>query len=130
MSDSQIVSPAGSASESEADPATAQRQRKIKSKRRARKPQPAARARSKKAAVITMLKRPKGATLQDLVKATDWQAHSVRGFISGSLVKKMGLQVISNKRPDGQRAYRLKKLSGHPRGEALGVIPGALPCSS
>ncbi|OPZ57045.1 MAG: hypothetical protein BWY87_01711 [Deltaproteobacteria bacterium ADurb.Bin510] len=39
--------------------------------------------------------------------ATDWQAHSVRGFISGSLTKKMGLNVESFKRPDGERAYRI-----------------------
>ncbi len=39
--------------------------------------------------------------------ATEWQAHSVRGFISGGLGKKMGLTVESFKRPDGERAYRL-----------------------
>ena len=39
--------------------------------------------------------------------ATCWQKHSVRGFISGSLGKKMGLNVESFKRPDGERAYRL-----------------------
>ena len=53
-----------------------------------------------------MLKRPDGATLADIMSATDWQAHSVRGFISGSLGKKMGLTVESFKRPDGARAYR------------------------
>ena len=40
--------------------------------------------------------------------ATEWQAHSVRGFISGSLGKKMGLTVESFKRTDGERAYRTK----------------------
>ena len=39
--------------------------------------------------------------------ATAWQGHSVRRFISGSIVKKMGLKVESNKRPDGERAYSL-----------------------
>ncbi|MBI4465557.1 MAG: DUF3489 domain-containing protein, partial [Acidobacteria bacterium] len=39
--------------------------------------------------------------------ATGWQAHSVRGFISGAIVRKMGLEVESKKRDDGQRAYSL-----------------------
>jgi len=38
---------------------------------------------------------------------TQWQTHSIRGFISGGLGKKMGLTVESFKRPDGDRAYRL-----------------------
>jgi hypothetical protein len=41
------------------------------------------------------------------MEVTAWQAHSVRGFISGSLTKKMGLKVESFKRPDGERAYRI-----------------------
>ena len=68
---------------------------------------PATRDGSKKAIVLDMLKRPDGATLADIMSATSWQAHSVRGFISGSLGKKMGLTVESFKRPDGTRAYKL-----------------------
>jgi hypothetical protein len=68
---------------------------------------PTAREGSKKAIVIDLLKRPNGASLRDIMAATDWQAHSVRGFISGSLTKKMGLNVESFKRPDGERAYRI-----------------------
>ena len=107
MSNSQTVSPAGSA-EPVPSPTAAQRHRKGKARRRGRQRQPAARAGSKKAAVITMLKRPKGATLEDLVKVTGWQAHSVRGFLSGSLRKTMGLKVKSSKSADGQRVYQLK----------------------
>ena len=68
---------------------------------------PTARDGSKKAIVLDMLKRPDGATLSDIMSATAWQAHSVRGFISGSLGKKMGLKIESAKREDGQRAYKL-----------------------
>jgi len=68
---------------------------------------PTAREGSKKAIVIDLLKRPKGATLKDIMAATDWQAHSVRGFISGAITKKMGLKVESFKQEDGQRGYRI-----------------------
>ena len=68
---------------------------------------PPAREGSKKAIVLDMLKRPEGATLKDIMAATSWQPHSVRGFISGSLTKKMGLKIASIKREDGERAYQL-----------------------
>jgi hypothetical protein len=62
---------------------------------------------SKKAIVLDLLKRAEGATLKEIIAATDWQAHSVRGFISGSLGKKMGLTVESTKREDGERCYHV-----------------------
>ena len=68
---------------------------------------PKTREGSKKAIVLDMLRRPEGATLADIMTATGWQAHSVRGFISGGLGKKMGLTVESLKTPEGARAYRL-----------------------
>jgi hypothetical protein len=68
---------------------------------------PTAREGSKKAIVLDMLKRPEGATLKEIMDVTSWQPHSVRGFISGSLTRKMGLNVESSKRPDGERAYRI-----------------------
>jgi len=61
---------------------------------------------SKKAIVLELIRRVDGASLKEIMDATDWQAHSVRGFISGSLGKKMGLTVESFKRSDGERAYR------------------------
>jgi hypothetical protein len=58
--------------------------------------------------VVELLKRPEGVTLKELMAATKWQAHSVRGFISGALRKKMGLVVESAKRADGERSYSIK----------------------
>jgi len=71
------------------------------------KSSPSARPGTKKAAILSLLKRPKGATLQELMKATQWQAHSVRGFLSGSLGKQMGVNVQVIDR-DGERAYQVK----------------------
>jgi len=63
---------------------------------------------SKTAKVVDLLKRPDGATLKELMKATGWQPHSVRGFLSGAIGKKMGLKVISTKGEDGERSYSVK----------------------
>jgi hypothetical protein len=62
---------------------------------------------SKGAKVLALISRPKGATLAEIMKATDWQAHSVRGFISGNLGKKQGLKVESSKNDSGERAYTI-----------------------
>ena len=67
----------------------------------------AARDGSKKATVLGLLQRKGGATLAQIMKATGWQAHSVRGFISGALGKKMGLTVDSVRREDGERVYSI-----------------------
>lgn len=66
-----------------------------------------ARQGSKTAKVVDLLKRSGGATLKEILQTTGWQAHSVRGFISGHLRKKMGLSVHSFRR-DGERVYALK----------------------
>ena len=66
------------------------------------------RAGSKTVQVLELLKRPGGATSAELMAATGWrQAHSVRGFLSGTISKKMGLALVSAKREDGIRAYSL-----------------------
>jgi Protein of unknown function (DUF3489) len=67
----------------------------------------AARDGSKKAEVLGLLQRKGGATLAQIMKATGWQAHSVRGFISGALGKKMGLMVDSVRRENGERTYSI-----------------------
>jgi hypothetical protein len=63
---------------------------------------------SKKSMVLELIRRNDGASLREIQSATDWQAHSVRGFISGTLNKKMGLAVESFKRENGERAYRVE----------------------
>ncbi len=66
---------------------------------------PTARDGSKKADVLALLRREGGASVQELMTTTGWQAHSVRGFLSGAIGKKMGLMVQSAKREDGARVY-------------------------
>ncbi len=68
----------------------------------------AARDGSKAAAVLELLKRAEGATLVELMKVTAWQAHSVRGFLSGTVNKKLGLAITSAKAEDGERTYSIK----------------------
>ena len=66
-----------------------------------------ARQGSKTAKVLDLLKRSGGASGKELMKATGWQAHSVRGFLSGVLGKKMGLTVTSTKAEGGERRYSI-----------------------
>ncbi|HEX7636324.1 MAG TPA: DUF3489 domain-containing protein, partial [Noviherbaspirillum sp.] len=62
---------------------------------------------SKQALMIGMLKRPEGATLAQIVEATGWQSHTVRGAISGALKKKLGLAVESTKADGAERVYKI-----------------------
>jgi hypothetical protein len=66
------------------------------------------RAESKGAKILEMIGRPKGASLAEIQKATDWQAHSVRGFLS-TAAKKHGLKIESTKTEAGDRVYSIKK---------------------
>jgi hypothetical protein len=68
----------------------------------------AARDGSKAAKVLDLLKRPNGVTLKELMKVTGWQPHSVRGFLSGTVGKKLGLTLTSTKAGDGQRTYSVQ----------------------
>ena len=63
---------------------------------------------SKAGKVLDLLKRPGGATAKELMKATGWQSHSLRGFLSGTVGKKLGLSVTSTKGEDGERTYSIK----------------------
>ncbi len=66
------------------------------------------RAESKGAKILVMIGRAKGATLAEIMKATDWQAHSVRGFLS-TAAKKHKLQIESARNETGERVYSIKK---------------------
>ena len=70
-------------------------------------PSAGARPDTKLAKVIGLLRRSKGASIEEMMKATGWQAHSVRGVISGALKKKLGLTVSSEKTEAGERRYRI-----------------------
>ena len=58
---------------------------------------------------LVLLNKPGGATLDELQEATGWLAHSVRGFLAGTVKKKLGLILESKKAGDGTRRYRIVK---------------------
>lgn len=62
--------------------------------------------------IVRLLQRAKGATIDDLTEATGWQAHSVRGAISGQLRKRHGLAVSATSDPARGLVYRLPKTGG------------------
>ena len=68
---------------------------------------PRIRENTKQAQIIAMLQRPEGATVAEMVEATSWQAHSVRGMISGSLKKKLGLPIAAEKVEGRGTVYKL-----------------------
>jgi hypothetical protein len=68
---------------------------------------PRSREGTKEAQLIAMLRRTEGASLDQIVEATGWQKHTVRGAISGALKKKRGLEVTSAKDESGARVYRI-----------------------
>jgi hypothetical protein len=61
---------------------------------------------SKQDRIVALLQRPEGATMDALVKETEWQKHSVRGFLAGTVRKKLKLPLLSEK-IDGIRNYRI-----------------------
>src|ERR1700687_956096 len=87
---------------------TSRKSDKSKSRKR---PEPAsskqvARPDTKHACIIAMLRKPAGATIASLVTATEWQQHSVRGFLAGVIRKKLGLNLVSEQTDKG-RVYRI-----------------------
>jgi hypothetical protein len=72
-----------------------------------------ARSASKHDRIIAMLRTSAGATIVSLVTATEWQQHSVRGFLAGVVRKKLGLNLVSEKTDEG-RVYRIRAAKASP----------------
>jgi Protein of unknown function (DUF3489) len=70
-------------------------------------PRPAAGRDTKHARIIAMLRKPAGGTIAAIMALTDWQQHSVRGFLAGVVRKKLGLNLVSEQTDKG-RVYRIK----------------------
>jgi len=66
---------------------------------------------SKKELILTLLRRKDGACVAEMMAATGWQAHSVRGFLSGTVKNSLGLKLTSQKRDGATRCYHVGKQS-------------------
>jgi hypothetical protein len=71
------------------------------------------RADSKQALVIALLQRPEGATIRQICEATGWMAHTARGCFAGTLKKRLGLKLTSDKPETGERIYRIQSSAGN-----------------
>jgi len=69
--------------------------------------EPSVRKDSKQAQLIAMLRRAKGATIEEIAETLEWQRHTVRGAIAGALKKRLGLEVVSEKSERRGRVYRI-----------------------
>ena len=63
---------------------------------------------TKQQIMIDLLRRPEGATIEEITAATEWQSHTVRGAMSGALKKKLGLAITSEKMDARGRVYRIE----------------------
>ncbi len=62
---------------------------------------------TKHALLLQLLGRPEGASIEDMMRAAEWQQHSVRGFLAGTVKKKMGLALTSSKADGEVRRYQI-----------------------
>lgn len=67
---------------------------------------------TKQERVLTLLSRPAGASIEEIMQTTDWQQHSVRGFLAGTVKKKLGFTLKSSKDEDEPRRYRIETRRG------------------
>jgi hypothetical protein len=67
---------------------------------------------TKQERVLTLLSQPEGASIEEMTQATDWQQHSVRGFLAGTVKRKLGLSLTSLKPNGGVRRYRIETRLG------------------
>ena len=74
--------------------------------------QPHAGRGTKQELLLTLLSRPEGASIEEMMQATNWQQHSVRGFLAGTVKKKLGFSLSSAKTGDGVRRYQIKARRG------------------
>jgi hypothetical protein len=70
--------------------------------------QPKVERATKQERALTLLSQPEGASIEKMMQATDWQQHSVRGFLAGTVKKKLGFPLTSFKPNDGARRYRIE----------------------
>jgi len=67
---------------------------------------------TKQERMLTLLSRPEGASIEEMMQATDWQQHSVRGFLAGTVKKKLGFALTSSKANTDVRRYRIETRRG------------------
>ena len=83
----------------------------VKTTRRTKKPAAVpAKPETKQNIVLAMLRRANGASVAEIIDATGWQPHSVRGFFAGALKKRLKIDVVSDKGTDGVRRYHVAAL--------------------
>ena len=63
---------------------------------------------TKQERLLTLLNRPEGTSIKEMMQATKWQQHSVRGFLAGTVKKKLGFSLTSSKSSDEPRRYRIE----------------------
>ena len=80
----------------------------------AKRPKPAQREErvTKQERLLTLLSQPEGASIEDMMQATRWQQHSVRGFLAGTVKKKLGFSLTSSRLKDDVRRYRIETRRG------------------
>ena len=135
ISDSIENSRVGARSRTREEQAQVHRRRPSPQRRLAGAKKPASKPKAdranKKAEVIALMKRAKGATLAEIMKATGWQAHTVRGFVS-ILGSKGGEKIESSKSADGERTYKIQVAQRNPlqsnaaSGSGRGGVPACV----